>query len=272
MPIDAQTPDGSIARRYYAPGMSPLALLAASDPSGVTPSAFAPSSATPSTLGAPAPQPSAPQGSPSQPAAPAVDPYASFSSIVGKPAAADPYASFSSIVPQQAPLVDDTQLRSPEEASDGPVRDLGADLGGAANVLREANQGASLGLSPRIAAGFSALTGVGGNFGDYSGNLEAERAKSAAFEKEHPLVASAANAAGATATGLALPLGPIEAAAQGAGALGKAAIGAGVGGTLGGVQGRRKLAGLHELAASAVRRQPWRRHGRDFRRRIAAGR
>ncbi|MEJ0092026.1 MAG: hypothetical protein WDN46_00850 [Methylocella sp.] len=242
MPIDAQTPNGSIARRYYAPGMSPLVQLAASDPSGVTPSAFAPSSATPSALGAPAPQPSAPQGSPSQPAAPAtVDPYASFSSIVGKPAADDPYASFSSIVPQQAPPVVDETVPNPDDASDGPTRDLGADLSsvatGAANVLREANQGASLGLSPRIAAGFSALTGVGGNFGDYSGNLEAERAKSAAFEKEHPLVASAANAAGATATGIALPLGPIEAAAQGAGALGKAAIGAGVGGTLGGVQG-----------------------------------
>ncbi|MEJ0095174.1 MAG: hypothetical protein WDN46_17730 [Methylocella sp.] len=50
-------------------------------------------------------------------------------------------------------------MRSPEEASEGPVRDLGADLSaaatGAANVLREANQGASLGLSPRLAAGFS---------------------------------------------------------------------------------------------------------------------
>jgi hypothetical protein len=169
-------------------------------------------------------------------------------------------AAITAVMRQHYPPPSDVSIRSADEGSPGPSRDLGADLnsaaGGAANVLREANKGLTLGASPRIYAGVEALTGLGGKQGDYSGNLANENAKSAAFQQEHPLFASGANAAGAAVAGLALPLGPLARAAQAAGPLARTAIGGAIGGSLGGAQGAVSspdYTNLPEVLANASR-------------------
>lgn len=107
---------------------------------------------------------------------------------------------------------------------------IGAEMGGLNDVVRSAANGMTLGLGDRIAAGAGAATGIGGQKGDYAGNLAKEQAQTQQFQTQHPVVSAAANMAGTGLTGAVLPL------AQPATALGRLLMGMGVGAGVGAVQ------------------------------------
>jgi len=94
---------------------------------------------------------------------------------------------------------------------------------GAANAL-------TFGFADRLAAGAGALTGVGGERGEYEKNLATQRAIDAANLKEHPV----ATIGGELVGGLALPIG---AAGRAATLGGRMAAGAGVGAAQGALYG-----------------------------------
>jgi len=111
---------------------------------------------------------------------------------------------------------------------------------GAANAL-------TFGFADRLAAGAGALTGIGGKFGDYEGNLAAQRALDKANLEEHPV----ASIGGALAGGAALPVG---AAAQAPTLAGRMAAGIGIGGAegaLAGIGSSQDLTNKAEVAKNA---------------------
>lgn len=70
-------------------------------------------------------------------------------------------------------------------------------------AVRGAADVATFGMADRVAAGLGAATGIGGTFGDYSGNLARERAiNQADIEKN-----TGPRIAGQLAGGLAIPAG-----------------------------------------------------------------
>ncbi|QOZ15949.1 hypothetical protein XI02_13890 [Bradyrhizobium sp. CCBAU 21365] len=85
----------------------------------------------------------------------------------------------------------------------------------------------------RFAAGMGALTGIGGERGDYAGNLAKQRAEDQRLAEAAPIANTAAHLVG----GAMLPLGAIGAAAKGGGLLAKTLLGAGTGGAFGAAQG-----------------------------------
>lgn len=101
------------------------------------------------------------------------------------------------------------------------------------DYVRAAANGATFGLADRFAAGMSALTGIGGQSGDYSGNLKTEQGKTDQFATEHPLASVGANLIG----GAVVPLGAVGAASKAATFGGKFLAGAGTGAALGGFGG-----------------------------------
>jgi hypothetical protein len=101
------------------------------------------------------------------------------------------------------------------------------------DVVRALANGVTFGLMDRAASAAGAATGIGGKFGDYSGNLEAQRAETDTFHKEHPIISTGTNIVGSAV----VPLGAVGAIARGVTLGGKTLIGAGTGATLGGVQG-----------------------------------
>ncbi len=112
---------------------------------------------------------------------------------------------------------------------------------GAANAL-------TFGFADRLAAGAGAATGIGGKFGDYSGNLAAQRGLDKANLKEHPV----ASIGGAVAGGMALPIG---AASQAATLPGRMAAGVGVGagqGAIYGVGSSPDIGNVGEMAGNAA--------------------
>jgi hypothetical protein len=99
------------------------------------------------------------------------------------------------------------------------------------NVVRAVGNG--IPFMDRIAAAGGAATGVGGTFGDYSGNLERERARNKALEEAAPLANTAAHVVG----GALVPMGAVGAAARGTSLLAKTLMSAGTGAAIGGAQG-----------------------------------
>jgi hypothetical protein len=106
-------------------------------------------------------------------------------------------------------------------------------LGKIDDYVRAAANGMTFGLADRFAAGMGAATGIGGKSGDYAGNLADERAKTGAFEAEHPIASTVTNIAG----GAAVPIGAFGAAAKGVGLGMKVLRGSGAGAALGGIGG-----------------------------------
>jgi hypothetical protein len=100
------------------------------------------------------------------------------------------------------------------------------------DYVRAIANGMTFGLADRAAAGMGALTGVGGQRGDYSGNLKSEQGRTDQFASESPVSSTVANIAG----GVAVPLGAIGAAAKGATLGTKTLLGMGAGAGIGGVQ------------------------------------
>jgi hypothetical protein len=99
------------------------------------------------------------------------------------------------------------------------------------NAVRAVGNG--IPFMDRIAAAGGAATGVGGTFGDYSGNLERERARNKALEEAAPLANTAAHVVG----GALVPMGAVGAAARGTSLLAKTLMSAGTGAAIGGAQG-----------------------------------
>jgi len=70
-------------------------------------------------------------------------------------------------------------------------------------AVRGVADGLTLGFSDEISAGLGAATGIGGTFGDYSGNLAAQRGRDQSDER----TSGGVRLAGQLAGGIALPLG-----------------------------------------------------------------
>jgi hypothetical protein len=101
------------------------------------------------------------------------------------------------------------------------------------DVVRALANGVTFGLMDRGAAAAGAATGIGGNFGDYAGNLERERGETDRFHNDHPILATGTNLAG----GAVVPLGALLATARAASLGGKSLLGGLTGAGLGGIQG-----------------------------------
>lgn len=133
-------------------------------------------------------------------------------------------------------LFDDVPMA--KTSSVGDVID--AAVRGAANAL-------TFGFADRIAAGLGAMTGIGGEQGDYEKNLAAQRALDEANMREHPI----ATIGGTLAGGLVAPGAVINQAPT---ALGRIAAGAGVGALQGGLSGvgaSPDLTNIPEVAQNA---------------------
>lgn len=64
------------------------------------------------------------------------------------------------------------------------------------NLVRQVANGVTFGFADEIAAGLGAATGIGGKFGDYEGNLAAQRGQDKAFEEQYPVAATTAQVGG----------------------------------------------------------------------------
>lgn len=64
------------------------------------------------------------------------------------------------------------------------------------NLVRQVANGVTFGFADEIAAGLGAATGIGGKFGDYGGNLAAQRGQDKAFEAQYPAAATTAQVGG----------------------------------------------------------------------------
>ncbi len=114
--------------------------------------------------------------------------------------------------------------------------------------------GANIPFADRISAGLEAATGVGGKFGDYSGNLAAERARTAKAAEENPGIEAGASIVGSSL----LPVPAVGWAAKGANLMDKASRGGLVGGLVGLLQGTSSTPDLtkpdpqHLLASTLI--------------------
>jgi hypothetical protein len=118
-------------------------------------------------------------------------------------------------------------------------------LGAIDNGVRAVANG--LPFTDRIAAAGGAATGIGGNFGDYSGNLERERARNKALEESAPLANTAAHFVG----GSLILIGAVGAAATHTGLLAKSLMGAGTGAGIGAAQGLSDTQDLTNVSDAA---------------------
>lgn len=111
-------------------------------------------------------------------------------------------------------------------------------------IVRMLANGATLGFGDRIAAAGDSLGINGGKFGDYSGNLAAERAKDAAVRADMPYTAAGAEIAG----GLIAPLGLAGKVMEGTNLASNIARGTVAGAGIGGLQGAAASQDLSDLA------------------------
>lgn len=118
-------------------------------------------------------------------------------------------------------------------------------LGVVDNAVRAVGNG--IPFMDRIAAAGGAATGLGGTFGDYSGNLERERARNKELEDAAPLANTAAHMVG----GAMVPMGAVGAAAERVGLLAKTLMGAGTGAGIGAAQGLSDTKDLRNVPDAA---------------------
>ncbi len=114
--------------------------------------------------------------------------------------------------------------------------------------------GANIPFADRISAGLEAATGIGGKFGDYTGNLAAERARTAKAAEENPGIEAGAGVVGSSL----FPVPAVGWMAKGAGLADKAARGGLAGGIFGLLQGASSTPDLtkpdpkHLLASTLI--------------------
>lgn len=122
--------------------------------------------------------------------------------------------------------------------------------------MRGAADTMGLGLSDEISAGLGALTGIGGEAGNFSGNLEQQRAVDTADAENRGWTRMAGQAAGGIAGGLGLARAGLSLGANAASAgqgLVRTMIGSGIDGAiLGALQGAGSGEGLEGRAVGAV--------------------
>lgn len=127
-----------------------------------------------------------------------------------------------------------------------PYRDqLSHALGAIDNGIRAVGNG--IPFMDRIAAAGGAATGVGGTFGDYSGNLERERARNKSLEESAPLANTAAHFVG----GALIPVGAAASAATRTGLLAKSLMSARTGAGIGVAQGLSDTQDLTDVSDAA---------------------
>ncbi|MBN7755494.1 hypothetical protein JYP46_01540 [Nitratireductor aquimarinus] len=90
-----------------------------------------------------------------------------------------------------------------EQSGGGFLRDVDSFMRGAADM-------ATFGLADEISAGLGALTGIGGDFGDYSGNLERQRQEQAMRDEADPISSTLGRVAGGVGSGLGLARGGLS--------------------------------------------------------------
>lgn len=120
---------------------------------------------------------------------------------------------------------------APEEVAATEQGDIGGFFQSLDSFIRGAADVPTFGLADELAAGMGALTGIGGEFGDYSANLEAQRATDVEREQENPYATLAGQFAGALAAGVIAA--PRIAATLGGRVAQGAALGAGSGAAYG---------------------------------------
>src|SRR5258708_10312010 len=138
---------------------------------------------------------------------------------------------------------------SPTESAPAPEMSYGDQMrhvGGAVdNAVRSIANG--IPFMDRIAAAGGAATGIGGKFGDYSGNLEAQRGEDKKLEEASPVL----NTAGHIVGGALVPLVAVATAATGASLGVKTLYGALTGAGIGGMQGLSETKDLTDLPQAA---------------------
>lgn len=82
--------------------------------------------------------------------------------------------------------------------------DKGSFLRTADSFMRGAADTMSFGLADEMSAGLGALTGLGGEFGDYSGNLRRQRIAQEIRDQNDPVASTAGRVSGAVGSGLGL--------------------------------------------------------------------
>ncbi len=143
--------------------------------------------------------------------------------------------------PTGGPWEDYTPKPAEAKRSGTIAESLDAVVRGAANAL-------TFGFADRLAAAAGAATGIGGQKGDYEGNLAKQRAIDTANLQEHPVETFAGNLAG----GLAMPVGAMASAPTLAGRMvAGAGLGAGTG-ALFGVSSSPDLRDVGQVAQNAV--------------------
>lgn len=145
----------------------------------------------------------------------------------------------------------DDPMGSGGGAERAPVADMGyvdqmRHVGGAVDsTVRSIANG--IPFMDRIAAAAGAATGLGGKFGDYSGNLEAQRAEDKRLAEASPVLDTAGHIVG----GALVPLGAAGAAAKGASLGAKSLVAALTGGAIGGVQGLSETKDITDIPHAA---------------------
>jgi hypothetical protein len=119
---------------------------------------------------------------------------------------------------------------------------IGDELSGINTRVREVAGG--IPFMDRIAAGLGSATGIGGQFGDYSGNLEAQRRVDAANAAADPTGTAQGNAIGGVLGAMALP---VPGLAADAGLASRVGMGAATGAGIGGIQGASQTPDLTNL-------------------------
>lgn len=105
----------------------------------------------------------------------------------------------------------------------------------------------SIPFTDRLAAGAAAATGLGGKFGDYSGNLAQLRKEEGDAMAAHPVAATVGEVAG----GAAIPVGEVGFVAKGASLGAKALRGGVTGSAIGAAQGASSSSDLTDVGQTA---------------------
>jgi hypothetical protein len=236
---------------FARPESNTLSLLSLGYANEMAPAAGIPSQPASGAARAPvAPQSRVPRGSSPDAAAPQDESFAGFfddavSRKASLPAnSANPANSRQSAAPEAesfAGFFDDAVSRKASGGGSSFVDTIDAAVRGAANAL-------TFGFADRLAAGAGAATGIGGERGDYEGNLTKQRALDASNLEQHPVATVGGNIAGAFAL-------PGAAVARAATLPGRMAAGSGVGaaqGALFGASGSEDLRDVQTVAENAI--------------------
>lgn len=168
-------------------------------------------------------------------------------------------AKFPDSVPQQPVNPQDMQQLSAMTQGTGEQNHrstLGAIGHSVDSAVRGAADTATFGLADELSAGLGALTGVGGDFGDYSRNLSRQRITQAVRDNYNPYSSNTGRVAGALGTGVGIAkagLSPTVAAVNAGWRLPGVALASGIeGAALGAAQGFGSGEGVSDRLNDAI--------------------